>query len=44
MSNVVNLKDYKAAKANAEANEAKTYVDNWSKAWIAYWFMIAGIK
>jgi hypothetical protein len=41
MSNVVNLKDYKAAKANAEA---KTYVDNWSKAWIAYWFMIAGIK
>lgn len=37
MTNIINLKEYREAKAKAKLNE-------WSKFWIAYWFILAGIK
>lgn len=40
MSNIVNLKAYRDAKAKAKFSSLEE-VANW---WIAYWFWLAGIK
>lgn len=37
MTNIINLKEYKDAKSKAQ-------LDEWAKFWIAYWFMLAGIR
>lgn len=37
MTNIINLKEYRDAKAKAQ-------LDDWSKMWIAYWLWLGGIK